>query len=57
MLPGETIDIIKAMIERPLGLPLRTINKSTTTTETNGTNIINYSTGEPTSTDSAIAVW
>jgi len=57
MLPGETLDIIKVMIERPLGLPLRTINQSTTTTETNGTtNIVNYSTGESADCASAVAV-
>jgi hypothetical protein len=57
MNPGETLDIIKAMIESPPGLRLRPINKQTTTTRTNGTtNIINYSTGKPTSTDSATAV-
>lgn len=49
MNPGETLDIIKAMIENMT---------QTTTTQTNGTtNIINYAAaGEPTSTDSATAV-
>ncbi len=49
MLPGETLDAIKAMIEN--------IADTQTNTQTNGTtNIINYSAGNPADCASAAAV-
>lgn len=50
MLPGETLDAIKAMIEN-------IADTQTNTTQTNGTtNIINYAAGTPSDCSSAAAV-